>query len=356
MCRGLAWYCWSMPRTVSRWPRSCQPATAVIFTGLDSASAGMAGRVGRKVRRGMVDKFTLTNGRSILKSVRHPIFNYLWAASVAAPVAFCQTPPSAPVAEESRAILDRALKDKNPDTRKEAVVALSLAGTGEPFASWLEAMLDDKDVEVRLATVASLVDLRSKRSQEALRQALKDEVPEVSFAAAKALWALDDPAGKEALRAVLGREMKTKSGFITKQKRDAMRLMHTPKPMFVVMLKSGAGFAPVPGLGAGIASMMGLLTDPTLSGRAAAALLLGKDKDPDTIEALRDALSDKEWSVRAAAVHSLALRNEPAMQPDLEPLLDDKKEAVRLRAAAGYARLETVKLKSAAKKRAATRK
>jgi HEAT repeat protein len=279
-------------------------------------------------------------------------------AAGAGAVAFCQTSsPTAPVAEEARLILDRALKDKNPDTRKEAVVALSLAGTGEPFAAWLEAMLQDKDVEVRVAAVASLVDLRGKRSQDALRQALKDEVPEVSFAAAKALWALNDPAGKDALRAVLEGETKAKSGFITKQKRDAMRLMHTPKPMFVLMMKSGAGFVPVPGLGAGVASMMGLLTDPALSGRAAAALLLGKDKDPDTIDALRDALSDKEWSVRAAAVHSLALRNDPAMQPDLEPLLDDKKEAVRLRAAAGYARIETVKLKRAAKgKSTATKK
>jgi HEAT repeat protein len=128
-----------------------------------------------------------------------------------------------------------------------------------------------------------------------------------------------------------------------------MRLMHTPKPMFILALKGGAGFVPVPGVGAGISSMLGLLSDPALSGRAAAALLLGRDKDQDTLDALRDALSDKDWSVRAAAVHSLALRNDPALQADLEPLLEDKKEAVRLRAAAGYARLELVKMKPAPK-------
>ena len=177
------------------------------------------------------------------------MYRFLLAAVAA--VAYCQA-PTAPVAVESRTILERALKDKNPDTRKEAVVALSLAGTGEPYASLLKSMLDDKDVEVRLAVVASLVDLKGKSSSIALHQALKDEVPEVSFAAAKALWALDDPAGKEALLAVLAQETKAKSGFFTKQKRDAMRLMHTPKPMFILMLKSGAGFAPVPGLGAGI--------------------------------------------------------------------------------------------------------
>ena len=185
--------------------------------------------------------------------------------------------------------------------------------------------------------------LAGKSSTDALHQALKDDVPEVGFAAAKALWALDDKAGKEALLAVLGGEVKASSGFFTKQKRDAMRLMHTPKPMFILMMKGGAGFAPFPGLGAGISSMVGLLSDPSVSGRAAAALLLGRDKDRSTLDALKDALSDKDWSVRAAAVHSLALRNNPALQPDLEPLLDDKKEAVRLRAAAGYMRLETIK-------------
>jgi hypothetical protein len=47
------------------------------------------------------------------------------------------------------------------------------------------------------------------------------------------------------------------------------------------------------------------------------ALLLGKEKDPETLSALREALSDKDWSVRAAAVHLLALRNDPAVERDL---------------------------------------
>jgi len=261
----------------------------------------------------------------------------------------CQTPLS--LAEQSRNALDAGLKDKNPDTRKEAVVALSLAGTGDPFAAWLEAMLDDKDVQVRVAAVASLVDLKTARTIPALHKALMDDVPEVSFAAAKALWQLNDPDGKQALLSVVGGEMKTASGFITKQKRDAIRMLHTPKPMFLFAFKTGIGFAPVPGLGAGFSSMQGLLSDPGVSGRATAALLLGRDKDRDTLMALKEALSDKDWSVRAAAAHGLALRNDPSLQPDLASLLDDKKEAVRLRAAAGYMRLEMVKSKAASRKK-----
>lgn len=261
----------------------------------------------------------------------------------------------AAIVDESRDILERALQDKNPDTRRQAAIALSLVGPREPFLSRLESLLDDRDVEVRLAAISSLADLKNKRTVAALHKALKDEVPEVSFAAAKALWSLNDPAGKEALLSVLGGETKASSGFITKQKRDAIRMMHTPKTMFLFALRQGAGFAPVPGLGAGISSMQGLLSDPGVSGRATAALLLGRDKDPDTMQSLRESLSDRDWSVRAAAVHSLALRNDPALEKELEPLLRDSKEPVRLRAAAACSRLEMIRhavpAKSAARRK-----
>ena len=162
----------------------------------------------------------------------------------------------------------------------------------------------------------------------------------MSFAAAKALWGLDEPSGREALVSILGGETKTASGFITKQKRAAVRMLHTPQAMFLFAVKSGAGFAPVPGLGAGISSLQGILSDPSVSGRAATALLLSIDASPEVLAALQDALADSNWSVRAAAVHAIALRNDPALEAVLVPLLDDKKEAVRVRAAAGYLRLE----------------
>jgi len=53
----------------------------------------------------------------------------------------------------------------------------------------------------------------------------------------------------QALMAVLQGESKTSSGFFTKQKRDALRMMHTPRTTFLYALRQGVGFAPVPGLG-----------------------------------------------------------------------------------------------------------
>ena len=243
----------------------------------------------------------------------------------------------------ARTHLDIGLKDKNPDTRKQAVQALGLVGPRDPYATQLPSLLDDKDIEVRLAVISSLLDLKNKNTANALKKALDGDVPEVSFAAAKALWTLGDPSGRSALVSVLSGDMKTQSGFITKQKRDALRMMHTPKTMFLFALRQGIGFAPIPDLGKGLSSLQGILGDPSVSGRATAALLLGADKDPHVLPALKDALEDKDWSVRAAAVHSIALRNDPALEAELLPLFDDTKEAVRVRAAAGYLRLEWIR-------------
>ncbi len=185
----------------------------------------------------------------------------LFSLVTLSPIVLAQ--PASPLSEQSRGILDAALKDKNPDTRKEAVIALSLAGTGEPFTSWLEAALSDKDVEVRVATISSLADIKTPRTIAALKKALNDEVPEVSFAAAKALWSLNDPEGKKALLAVVGGESKTSSGFLTKQKRDALRLLHTPKPMFLFAVRAGAGFVPFPGVGTGVPPWKACCSTPT---------------------------------------------------------------------------------------------
>jgi HEAT repeat protein len=77
---------------------------------------------------------------------------------------------------------------------------------------------------------------------------------------------------------------------------------------------------------------------------------LGADRQPGTLEALKDALEDTNASVRAAAVHSLSMRNEPALKKVLEPLLEDTKEPVRLRAAAGYLRLSAIQARARVRK------
>lgn len=251
--------------------------------------------------------------------------------------------PVVTTVERARNILDQGLTARNPDTRKEAVRSLGLIGPHEPYLGRLLVMLRDKDVEVRIAAIASLQDLQDKDTLPALRIALNDPVPEVGFAAAKALWAMNDPAGRDAMLAVLGGERKASSGYFTKEGRNALRMFYTPKAALPYLVGRGIGFAHVPGLGLGVASLEGLLSDPNISGRATAALLLSTDHDPDVLLALRQALADKDESVRAAAVYVMALRNDPALEAELVPFLDDKAKAVQLRAAAGCLRLELLR-------------
>ena len=254
--------------------------------------------------------------------------------------------PAGSLAETDAALchqkLQQALESKNPDTRKIAVVALSLEAEDKALLDTFSGMLNDKDVQVRIATVSSLSEIKTKDATAQLRKALRDPVPEVSFAAAKALYARGEAEGRDALLAVLEKESKPSSGFFSKQMRDALRMMHTPSATFFYVLRQGLGFVPLPGFGEGVASMQALLSDPSTSGRASAALLLGKDKDPATIDGLKDALYDKDWRVRAAAVHSLALRNDPTVKPDMAVLVQDDKNEVALRAAAGWLRLTSI--------------
>jgi HEAT repeat protein len=252
-------------------------------------------------------------------------------------------PPPSPEENRANLILNDGLANKNPDVRKQAVAALGLIGPREPYLSEIAAALSDKDVYVRLSAVASIVDLKDKGTADLLNQALGDGTPEVSFAAAKALFGLGDPRGRVAMLAILDRETKTQSNFLTAQKRDTLRLVHIPKGMMMFAIKNGIGFAPLPGLGEGVSSLQDILSDSGVSGRATTAVLLGNDRSPEVLAALKEALTDKDASVRAAVVHALALRNDPSMLPLMKGQFDDSSEAVRLRAAAAYLRLAWLK-------------
>jgi HEAT repeat protein len=275
---------------------------------------------------------------------------WLWLVSLGVVTLWAQTkaagPPAPPPSpEENRAnlILNQGLADKNPDVRKQAVAALGLIGPREPYISEIATALSDKDVYVRLSAVASIVDLKDKGTTDLLAKALSDPTPEVSFAAAKALFGLDDPRGRAAMLAILEREAKTQSNFLTAQKRDTLRLVHIPKGMMLFAIKNGIGFAPVPGAGAGVSSLQEILSDSGVSGRATTAVLLANDPSPEVLAALKEAITDKDASVRAAVVHSLALRNDPSILPLMKEQFDDASEAVRLRAAAAYLRLVWLK-------------
>ena len=262
------------------------------------------------------------------------------------PAAPARKPPDAVVKPvdilmRCRVILDDAVHDHNPDIRKGAAESLGLVGVKDIATDLLPPMLDDHDVTVRVAVVNTLGDLKENKTFviPLLHKALSDSVPEVDFAAAKVLYQLHDPEATEYLLEVVSKESKATSSYITKEKRSALRLLHTPTKLFTTLAIEAAGFAPVPGLGFGLSSAQGILSDPDSSARAASLLLVGNSPNPDLEEVVRAAFGDKEWSVRAAAAHVVAMHPYPDMRQNLVPLLDDKRGAVQVRAAAAYLRL-----------------
>ncbi len=252
--------------------------------------------------------------------------------------ALCRAQPAADAtAERARGILEQAVVNKNPDTRLQAVYAVSLLGAHENAIPRLATILDqDKDVPVRLAVVVCLSDFNDPAVIPILKKALQDPVPEVDFAAAKALFHLKQPIGKQVLLGMLSGEEKASSSFMSSQTRKAFRMIHTPTKLFMT---AAAVAVPVPGFGFGVASVEGILADPGASARAAVVLMLQGQKDAATRDAIQAALHDNDWSVRAAAAHAVAMWNDPALKQELVPLFDDKKGAVAFRAAAGYLRL-----------------
>ena len=199
--------------------------------------------------------------------------------------------------ERCNNLLNAALENKNPDTRKQAVVALSLAATADAQF----ARLEGDACRIRTWRCVRRRWAKLSRGEDPggagrIAQGAEGRCAGGQFAAAKALWTMEDLAGRGRCWR-FGHESKASSGYISKQKRDAMRMLHTPRVLFLYAFRQSMGFVPLPGFGEGVSSMQALLTDPGVSGRATAALLLGKDKSPETLAALKDALLDLDWPV-----------------------------------------------------------
>jgi HEAT repeat protein len=242
--------------------------------------------------------------------------------------------------DDARKILETAAAHKEADQRKEAAIALSLVSVSDPAAKLLETLATDKDYQVRQAAIASIGELRDSTRYPILKAALKDEVPEVAYAAAQALFSVGEPEGKQAIFAVFDEDMKAKSGFFKGEFRNYWRRLQSPKSAMLFALGQGIGFVPLPGVGTGYSAVSSMLLDGNFSPRASTVLMLCKSAGPECDEVVIRGLADDDWSTRAAAVQVVAWKNEKPRQRQLERLLTDKKDRVQFRAAAAYIRLE----------------
>ena len=239
-------------------------------------------------------------------------------------------------------VLYAGLADGNVQKRTTAVQVLGLL-PDDPKAkeAALKALADDKS-DVRAAAAQALGDMKAKDATGKLYEMFNDKDAGVIIAAAHALIELGDKRGFNVYYAVLTGEMKSGQGLGAEQR----KMLNDPKKMAQFGFEQGIGFIPFAGLGYGAFKMV--TKDTTSPVLAAAALVLAKDPDPKSGQALASAASgNKSWIVRAAALNAIALRGETSLLPAAESGLQDDKEEVRYSAAAAVIRLTDLSVRRA---------
>jgi len=252
--------------------------------------------------------------------------------------AVAQTQDSTPV-RRARTVLEQGAADPDPNVRREVAVALGLQSRRDSSTKLLGILAADKDHLVREAALVSIGELHDPRLAKPAHDALEDDVPEVAFAAARTLFKLNQPGGKELLIEIVQRESRAKTGFVRAKLRDVVRRMKRPRSAMLFVVQQGVGFIPMPGLGEGFSALSSLVGDPDFSARATALLVLSSDRSPEVRREIEQAFNDSEWSMRAAAAQIAAARNERAWRFHLVPLFEDTNRRVRYRAAASFLRL-----------------
>ncbi|HET7748552.1 MAG TPA: HEAT repeat domain-containing protein [Terriglobales bacterium] len=241
--------------------------------------------------------------------------------------------------ERAWRILTDGVNAKKFSDRVIALKAMAELGPNLKGVRLVSDVLKDKDPDLRAQAAATLGAMKSRAALPALRVALNDEAPQVSFSAAKSLWQLGDNAGRRVLLDVLQGDKGTKDGFVASHKREAKRELQDKKALVAMGAEKSAGeFLPGPlGMGVGLAKQQ--LASGTDPARADSADLLSRRPDKATMLALKAALMDRDWSVRAAAAVALGRLARPGTQQWLEYALDDGKAAVRDAAAVGILRM-----------------
>ncbi|MBV8632437.1 MAG: HEAT repeat domain-containing protein [Silvibacterium sp.] len=235
-------------------------------------------------------------------------------------------------------VLNAGLEDTNNDVRARATRILGeLEGNEKAEKAALKALQNDQQPGVRAAAAQALGEMGAKNTKEDLFNAFQDQDPSVIIAAAHSLIQLGDDRGYNVYYAILTGTQKTGTSLTDQQK----KLLHDRKKMAALGGEAAIGFIPFGGLA--LSGYKLLRKDDTSPVLAAAALMLAKDPDPKSGDALANASADHDkWLVRAAAFQALARRGDPGLIGAAAAGLQDDRQEVRIAAAAAVIHLHDV--------------
>jgi HEAT repeat protein len=246
------------------------------------------------------------------------------------------TQPAKNLKNQAWEVLQAGANADKKEDRAGAVHALGLIPNDSRARKIAESALKDDAPEVRAAAGAALGDMQARRSIPKLRLATDDKDPAVALAAAHSLLKLNDHSGYAVYYEILTGERKTGKGLLAEA-----AAFKDPKKIADVGFQQVLGFIPFAGLGWRAFKMV--KKDDSSPARAAAATVLAKDPDPNTTEALVNAVGDKNWIIRAAALEALASRGNPSVLNTVELYLTDEEGEVKYTAAATALRLTAIK-------------
>ena len=199
--------------------------------------------------------------------------------------------------------------------------------------------LQDKEDGIRALAATSLGDLNARSAIPALRKAMDDPSPVVSFAAAQSLWKTGDRSGRDLFHDVLTGERKTKPGLVQRHIDQVKKDVHDPPARALIGINEASSAFLGP-FSMGVSVVEEYAKNTSAPAEALCAGLLSVDNTPDTVEQLALALAGRNWAARAAAAKALARMNRLEMIPQLTEMMNaDKDEPARL-VAAGIIRLK----------------
>jgi HEAT repeat protein len=258
------------------------------------------------------------------------------APAPATPTSAAAKTPAEKLEQSWKTLTENVQDAKHPESRIQALNALSDLGVNARADGLIAAAMQDPDLDVRTAAILAAGKTKSRSLVEPVRKLLDDKEPQVVFVAATTLWKqFDDKSGEDVLAAVAAGDRKANPTLVHGAEHDMSRTLHSPSTMEKIGIVTAAGLVLGP-FGFSVSAVEYARKNGADTARVQAIDLLAEERSEGVREEMMDDLGDRDLGVRAAAVRVVGGFHRAQDAADIAPLLDDAKLPVRLAASAAY--------------------